>query len=192
MTEVVLIHSILGLRPAVGEAAERLRGAGHVVHTPDLWDGRVFKQVEDAAAFRDTLGFDEIMGRAHAAVEALPRAVVYAGFSMGAAASEHLAANRPGARAAVLMHEVLPLDDVGGRWPAATPVAVHHGTEDPWVDADEVAALAVAVRAAGGAVDAHAYPGVGHMFADPQDSAYDEPAAAQMWRRVLAFLEGLD
>lgn len=190
MTEVVLIHSILGLRPAVAAAAERLRGAGHVVHVPDLWEGRVFDRIEEAAAFRDTLGHDGIMQRAHAAVEALPTAVVYAGFSMGAAASQHLAVHRPGARAAILMHQVLPPRDVGRRWPAAMPVAVHYGSEDPWVDAAEVDAFADAVRAADGAVDVHAYAGAGHMFADRQDPDYDEQSAELMWERVLGFLDG--
>jgi hypothetical protein len=40
MAEVVLFHSVLGLRPGV-IAADRLRTAGHTVHTPDLEPARI-------------------------------------------------------------------------------------------------------------------------------------------------------
>ena len=42
MTEIVLFHSALGLRPGVTAAADRLRAAGQTVHTPDYYDGEVF------------------------------------------------------------------------------------------------------------------------------------------------------
>ena len=41
MAHVLLFHSVIGLRPAVLTAAERLRAAGHTVLTPDLFDGVV-------------------------------------------------------------------------------------------------------------------------------------------------------
>lgn len=42
MAEVVLFHSALGLRTGVAAAADRLRAAGHTVHTPDYYDGEAF------------------------------------------------------------------------------------------------------------------------------------------------------
>ena len=47
VAEVVLFHSVLGLRQGVISAAERLRAAGHEVHTPDLFDGEVFDDIDD-------------------------------------------------------------------------------------------------------------------------------------------------
>ena len=47
MAEVVLFHSVLGLRPGVIAAGDRLRVAGHKVHTPDLYDGEVFDDLDD-------------------------------------------------------------------------------------------------------------------------------------------------
>lgn len=46
--EVVVYHSAYGLRPAVIDFAEQLRAAGHLVHTPDLYDGEVFSDRNDA------------------------------------------------------------------------------------------------------------------------------------------------
>lgn len=47
MAEIVLFHSALGLRPGVRAASDRLRSAGHTVHTPDLFDGRVFDRMDE-------------------------------------------------------------------------------------------------------------------------------------------------
>jgi len=46
--EVVVYHSAYGLRPAIVEFADKLRAAGHLVHTPDLYDGEVFSDRNDA------------------------------------------------------------------------------------------------------------------------------------------------
>jgi dienelactone hydrolase len=50
MAEVLLFHHVLGLNPGVHGFAEALRAAGHVVHTPDLFDGRTFQSIEDGIA----------------------------------------------------------------------------------------------------------------------------------------------
>jgi dienelactone hydrolase len=47
MAVVVMFHSVLGLRPGVLGAADRLRAAGHTVHTPDLFDGEVFDDIDE-------------------------------------------------------------------------------------------------------------------------------------------------
>jgi dienelactone hydrolase len=87
MTEhVVLFHSALGLRPAVRDFADRLSEAGHIVHTPDLYDGEVFEDLEHGMKKRESLGTQELAMRAQGAVADLPPGLVYAGFSMGARA----------------------------------------------------------------------------------------------------------
>ena len=40
MAEIVLFHHAQGLTPGVTAFADELRQAGHIVHTPDLFDGR--------------------------------------------------------------------------------------------------------------------------------------------------------
>jgi dienelactone hydrolase len=39
MSDLVLFHSVYGLRPGVHAAAERIRALGIGVHTPDLCRG---------------------------------------------------------------------------------------------------------------------------------------------------------
>ena len=198
MAEVVLFHSVLGLRPGVIAAADRLRSAGHTVHAPDLFDGEVSDDLDEGSRKEEELGYQEIARRSREAVAGLPAGLVFAGFSLGAVHAELLAASRPGALGAVLMHGAVPVEGLGeyfgvDRWPKGVPVQVHYAAEDPWVEAEEeVAPLGEAVRRAGAAFEEHAYPSSGHLFADPDLPEYDRASSEEMWRRVLAFLDRID
>jgi dienelactone hydrolase len=198
MAEVVLFHSVLGLRPGVIAAAERLRAAGHTVNTPDFYDGEVFDDLDEGMRKEDALGYQEIARRTKEAVAGLPEGLVFCGFSLGAVHAEVLAASRPGALGAVLMHGAVPVEQLSeffgvDRWPEGVPVQVHYAAEDAWVEAEEeVVPLGEAVRGAGTAFEAHSYPGSGHLFSDPDLPEYDRASSEEMWERVLAFLDRID
>ena len=198
MAEVVLLHAVLGLRPGVIAAADRLRAAGHTVHTPDLYDGEVFDDLDDGMRKEEVLGYREIARRAREAVAGLPEGLGFAGFSMGVAHAELLTATRPGALGAVLMHGAVPVEGLSeffgvDRWPEGVSVQVHYAADDPWVEAEEeVAPLGDDVRRAGATFEEHVYPGSGHLFADPDLPEYDRASSEQMWERVLVFLERID
>jgi dienelactone hydrolase len=66
------------------------------------------------------------------------------------------------------------------------PVQVHYAADDPWVEAEEeVAPLGEAVRVAGAAFEAHAYPGSGQLFTDPDLPEYDRASSEEMWDQSL-------
>ncbi|HET6200736.1 MAG: dienelactone hydrolase family protein [Candidatus Acidiferrales bacterium] len=187
--EVVLYHSAYGLRPGVLQWAERLRQCGYTVHTPDLYDGEVFSDRMDAVRKIQELGFDGMLARSQAAVSHLRNDLVYAGFSNGGAYAELLAATRPGARGAILMHAPLPIRDLGWtKWPGTVPVQVHFADKDPLRNEKVIEALAERVRAGDATFEQHIYAAPGHLFADPDMPAYDAAAAALMFQRVLEFL----
>jgi len=187
--QIVLFHSALGLRPAVHDWADRLRGDGHAVLVPDLLEGAVFGDLDDAVRNRDRVGIPTLIGRAQAAVVDLRGPITFMGFSLGASAAEFLAAGHPAAAGAVLMHGALPLPMVfAERWRANVPVVVHAMADDPWVDPAAVVALGEAVRAAGAEFESFVYPGAGHLFADPGLPEFDAPAADLMFSRVREFL----
>jgi dienelactone hydrolase len=198
MAEVVLFHSVLGLRPGVIANADRLRAAGHTVHTPDLYDGETFDGLDEGRRKQEALGYREITRRAREAVARLPEGLVFAGFSMGAAYAELLSASRPGAAGTVLMHGAVPVKDFSeyfgvDRWPEGVPVQVHYAASDPWVEVEEeVVPLRDAVTAAGADFEEYTYPGSGHLFADPDLPEYDLESSEKMWERVLAFLARID
>lgn len=185
----MLLHSALGLRPGVHAAADILRAAGHTVVVPDYYDGEVFDEVEDGLRKRDALGVEEIRRRVRRFGESVDRPVVFAGFSLGAAAAGTLAASHPSARGLILMHGAVADDALAGPWPAGVPVQVHYGEGDPWVEPATVAELERLVTASGAAFEVHTYPTDAHLFADPGLPDYDPCAATLMWQRVTEFLK---
>jgi dienelactone hydrolase len=172
--------------------ADSLREAGHEVETPDLFEGRTFDRLEDGMAHRDEVGIPTLIGRAGDFLEGVPEEVVYAGFSMGAATAHYFAVTRPRARGALLMHGTAPPATLGGAsWPADAPAQLHYAEGDPYVAAGDVKAVEDSVQAAGAPLEVFAYPGDGHLFADPDGPDYDEAAARLMLERELAFLAKL-
>lgn len=187
MATVVLFHSALGRRPAVKSFADELRAAGHTVHTPDLYNGEVFDDLHAGAARRDALGVPELLDRAHRAVAGLSDHLVYAGFSMGAAAAQALAATRPGAAGAVLVQGAVPLDMLGlESWPTGVPVQLHATTADPWLDPTVVDELARTIPEE--LVEVHRYDGGGHLVSDDAWCDHDPWIAARILHHVVDWL----
>jgi dienelactone hydrolase len=163
-----------------------LEAEGHHVHTPDLYDGEIFDDLQSGINKRDLLGIPELSRRASAAVEYLPDDLIYAGFSLGAACAQALALTRLGARGLVMMHAALPLSAFGmPAWPAQLQTQFHATTNDPWVDAMVVDTLQAA--APPGTFEVFRYPGEAHLFADDGYVDHDKEMASTMLERVKAF-----
>src|SRR2546430_17377935 len=95
MAEVLLFHHAQGQTAGFRAFADELRGAGHTVHTPDLFDGRTFGSIEEGMAYVEQLGFPAIIEAGERAANELPEALVYARFSLGVVPSQKLAQTRP-------------------------------------------------------------------------------------------------
>ncbi len=187
---IMLFHSTYGLRPAVRDAADRLRAAGHEVWTPDLFGGRVFETVEEGRAFQDELGKDELLKRAIlAAAPYSERGLVYAGFSLGAATAQTLALGDDKARGLLLLHgtsdiaETASVDEL--------PVQLHVAEPDAFEPDDWLTAWYLQMGRVGADVEIYRYAGAGHLYTDPGLPDYDEEAAEATWRVALGFLETL-
>ena len=187
MAEILLLHSALGLRAAVGEYADLLRAGGHVVRTPDFYDGKVFDDQDAGIAYRDQVGGRTLLGRVREQLDDLPDDAVLAGFSLGAAFAHHLSAARPAARATILLHAVGP---VRGDW-AGMPVQVHRYASDPIIEEGDVHALHDAVRASGASFEDIVVPGSGHLFTDLATPDGDRAARDASVSRVVALLDRL-
>jgi dienelactone hydrolase len=191
MTDVVLFHHAQGLTPGVEAFAERLREAGHRVTVPDLFEGATFDTVEEGVQHAQQLGFDTVLDRGRAAVEDLPAALVYAGFSLGVMPAQLLTQTRPGARGCLMLSGCLPPSEFGTPWPDGVPVQIHGMEGDPWFageDLDAAHALVADVAEA----ELFVYPGEQHLFTDDSLASYVPEQAALVERRVLDFLAALD
>ena len=195
---LIVIPDIGSLRPLFDDHVARLaRENGWVVCAFDVWAGRDdVPTLEDRLAKGGTLDDRRVLGDAVAAADATgvePVGVV--GFCMGGMYALKASATGRFDRAASFygMGRVPdmwtsptqgePLDAL--RSAGACPALEIAGTADPWLHADDLAAL----EAAG--VEVVRYEGADHGFAhDPSRDAHRPDDAADAWRRVLAHLGG--
>lgn len=188
MAEVLLFHHAQGLTPGVIAFADELRKAGHTVHTPDLFDGRLFETLDEGIAYAKQVGFDTLLDNGVRAADGLSQDVVYAGFSLGGMPAQKLAQTRPG-RGALLFHTSITPEEFGGAWPSDVPVQIHAMDADPFFaeEGGDIDAARELVAAADSG-ELFLYPGDQHLFTDSSLPSYDQESTEQVIRRSLEFL----
>lgn len=189
MAEVLLFHHALGRTAGCLAFADELRAAGHVVHVPDLYEGKSFTTVKDGLGYaQDELGFKTVSERGRQAAESLPDQMVYAGLSLGVLPAQMLAQTRSGARGALFFHAAVPTSAFGRPWPQGLPLQIHTMEDDALGDVDVARQLAETIDGA----ELFLYPGDRHLFTDNSLPDYDERAAALVKQRVLRFLDKIE
>lgn len=208
MANVLLFHSELGLTPGTDAFADLLRDAGHIVTAPDLYDGQVFRTLEDGLGYASEVGLEVIEALGVRIAEQLPEDLVYIGFSLGVLPAQRLAQTRPGARGAVLVSACVPPGAYAFTWPAGVPLQIHAMAEDQVFveegDLDAARNLIESIAAepggtwGGGATPDEAsvklmlYPGNTHFFVDISSPDYDEDYAPAVTGSVLELLAAVD
>ncbi|MCA0147196.1 dienelactone hydrolase family protein [Rossellomorea vietnamensis] len=188
MAEVLLFHHVLGKTKGIEAFAQQLRDAGHIVHVPDLFDGRTFSSLEEGLGFVKEIGFGEVTARGIQAADDLSQDVVYAGFSLGVPAAQQLAQTREGSKGAMFFHACLPTSEFESPWPADLPVQIHAMNEDPFfVEDGDIDAARELVKSAKHA-ELFLYEGKEHLFTDSSIPSYDADATKLVIKRVLEFL----
>lgn len=193
MTDVVLFHHVQGLTEGVLAFADRLRAGGHTVHTPDLYGGSTFTEMQAGFAHMKSIDEPTMAEREAAAVADLPPAVVYAGISWGVPKAQKLAQTRPGALGALLYEACIPITGewAFGPWPDGVPVQVHGMEQDEFfgLEGDLDAAREIVATVGDAQGEVFVYPGDGHLFIDSSLPAYDSAATDLVVERSLAFLD---
>ena len=189
MAEILLFHHAQGQTPGFLAFADELRAAGHVVHAPDLYDGKTFADLTDGVGYAKEVGFEAILARGEAAAAGSRPELVYGGFSLGAMPAQKLAQTRPGAKGALLFSAAFPASEFGS-WPQGLPLQIHMMEGDEWAIEDLPAARELVETVEG--AELFLYPGDRHLFADNSLPDYDETAAGLLVQRVLAFLRNIE
>lgn len=183
MASVALFHSVYGLRPAVRRAAERLRAAGHRVVVPDLYRAAAVGSIDEGLLLAEKVGWETLLDRAREAVRELPPEAVLAGFSMGTGVAEALLAERPDAAGLLLIAGAAQADV-----PAGTRVQLHLADPDDFLPAAELTGWIDGMTRSEALFEVFRYPGVGHLWTDPDLPDHDALAAELTWERCSEFL----
>ncbi|MCU1660031.1 MAG: dienelactone hydrolase [Pseudonocardia sp.] len=158
------------------------------MHTPDLYEGKVFTDLTEGIGYAEQVGFGTIIERGRIAADGLPDEIVYAGFSLGVMPAQLLAQTRPGAHGALLLHACAPTSEFGCPWPQGLPLQIHTMDADELGDLDVARHLVETIESA----ELFLYPGDQHLFADNSLPGYDKSAAALLTQRVLSFLGDIE
>jgi carboxymethylenebutenolidase len=203
---VVVLHESFGLNDDIRRIAARFAGAGYAALAPDLYShgtrlvclsrvlvdmlsGGVAREIADIHAAREALA---------ARVEVDAERVAVAGFCQGGGFAL-IAGVRPGFRAAAVNYGMVPADR--SQLDGVCPVVAGYGGRDRVAGRNMAERLERHLSALGVPHDVKTYDRVGHSFFSrvegwqgwlarvptPMAVGYDEDAAEDGWRRMLAF-----
>jgi carboxymethylenebutenolidase len=188
---VLVLHPWWGLNDDVISYVDRLVAEGYAVVAPDMFDGQVATEIEDADRLSSEMKQEAGEAITLAAVDLLasrlgPGVPLTAlGFSFGAAWAIWAPTKSDRVSATVVYYGTWTGSVLGK---AKVPVLGHFAEEDPYETAETVTEFEQGLRDAGRDVTIHRYPGTGHWFAEPSRDAYRPDAANLAFERTVAFL----
>jgi len=191
---LILVHEWWGLTEHIRGIADRFAGAGFVVLAPDLYEGKVTKDAQEAGRLMQSLDQQRALATLDAAVAYLEQqpgvrrgAIGVTGFCMGGSFALLLACHNRAIRAAAPFYGDAPPDDMLKQLSA--PVLFIGAELDQWITTDKMERLREALRRYGKEGEVVIYPGANHaFFNDTRPEVYNREAAEDAWRRVVGFL----
>jgi len=192
---VIVIQEWWGLVDHIKDVCDRFAGEGFVALAPDLYHGKTTKSPDEAGKLMMALRIDEAERDLRAAAQYLStqdsttsEKVGVVGFCMGGALALYTATKNENVGACVVFYGGHP--KVKPDLPNLhAPVLGLYAEKDDFVTPDSVRALEREVKALGKSIEVKIYPGADHaFFNDTRAEVYDAEAAADAWRRTIAFL----
>lgn len=191
---IIVIHEWWGLNDNIRSMANQLAGEGYVALAVDLYHGRNATTSAQAISlmkgvFADKTAARSNLRQAYAYLhdyEHAPRVGVI-GWCFGGGWSLQTALMLPDKINAVVMYYGEPVDNVAKLSRLKMPLIGFFGEQDKGITVQDVRAFQKALKAAKVNAEIHEYPGAGHAFANPSSERYRSKAAADAWKRTLAF-----
>lgn len=192
---VVVIQEWWGLNDQICGVADRFARAGFNALAPDLFQGRVTQEPDEASHLMNGLDFP---GATHQDIRgavdylrgmggASGGKVAVTGFCMGGALTVAAAVHVPKVSAAVCFYGIPPREFAD---PAdiRIPFQGHFASLDDWCTPSAVDALEAAMQAKGATPELYRYDADHAFFNERRGDVYDATCAGQAWERTLAFL----
>jgi len=188
---VVVIQEWWGLNGQICGVADRFALAGYTAVAPDLYQGRVTQEPDEAGHLMNGLDFP---GATHQDIRGAARYlgdmggnVAVMGFCMGGALAIAAAVHVPEVSAAVCFYGMPPREFAD---PAniGIPFQGHFANQDDWVTPQAVDGLEKAMQAAGRSPEIFRYAAQHAFFNQLRPEVYDAACAALAWERMIAFL----
>lgn len=190
---VVVIQEWWGLNDQICGVADRFARAGYNALAPDLYEGRVTTEPDEANHMMSGLDFpgathQDIRGAAQY-LKTMGSKVCVMGFCMGGALTVAAAVHVPETDAAVCFYGIPPQEFAD---PAAikVPFQAHFANRDDWCTPAAVNALEAVMTKAGAPLDLYRYDAAHGFFNERSEANYDAASANLAWQRMADFLAG--
>lgn len=194
---VVLIQEWWGLEPHVQDLAVKLAAQGFVVAVPDLYNGRVVTEPDEAAKSMMMIrgNVDSTANKIIGALNTLkqmpnvePKKLGLIGFCVGGFMTYTVAERYPDLGAVVPFYGAgynpTP-ESVAG---IQAPVLAFYGSRDQSVPPDQIEHIKQVYQQAGKNLTVKVYD-AGHAFINPDHGMGNEKAAAEAWPLAVNFLK---
>ena len=188
---IVVIQEWWGLNDQIRGVADRFAEAGYTALAPDLYEGRVTQDADEASHMMEGLDFpgathQDLRGATQYLKETCSKVAVM-GFCMGGALTIAGAVHIPEADAGVCYYGIPPAAFADPST-IAIPIQCHFANQDEWCTPAAANELEDAMRGAGVAYDMYRYDAQ-HGFFNETSPAHDTGCATQSWERMIPFLE---
>jgi carboxymethylenebutenolidase len=189
---VVVLQEWWGLNAQICSVADRFAAAGYTALAPDLYQGRVTGDADEAGHLMEGLDWAGATAQeARGALQYLKAqgagSAAVAGFCMGGALTVVAGVQLHECDAAVCFYGIPPAELADPR-AMRIPFQGHFAEMDDWCTpaaVDELEKLLAESRAPS---EVHRYSSA-HAFFNQEQSVYDAQAAELAWHRTLAFLD---
>lgn len=193
---VIMIHEWWGLNDNIRAMADRLAAEGYIVLAVDLYGGKVAETSAEArelmlSVLEDPESANNNIRDAYNFVSTTAGAprVGSLGWCFGGGWSLNTAQLFPDELDASVIYYGQVTDDEDALRPISSPILGLFAAKDTGIKVESVEAFREALERLRKTHEIHVYPGVGHAFANPTGTNYNENAAADAWRRTLEFLD---
>jgi len=187
---VVVIQEWWGLNDHIRAVADRFAAAGYNALAPDLYQGRVAKDADEAGHMMNGLDFpgathQDIRGAVDH-LHSLGAKVGVIGFCMGGALTIAAAVHVPRVNAAVCFYGIPPAEFAS---PAdiRIPFQGHFANKDDWCTPTAVDGLVAEMAAAPLPPEIFRYDAQHAFFNNARPEVFDAAAAGLAWQRTIAF-----
>lgn len=188
---IVVLQEWWGLNDQIKGVADRIAAAGYTALAPDLYEGRVTQDADEANHMMTGLDWDGAANQdVRGAVQFLKRdggKAAVMGFCMGGAMTIIAGVHIPECDAAVCYYGIPP-KEVADPSAMKVPFIGHFATQDDWCTPDAVAQLKADMAKLDTPVEIHSYEGDHAFFNENRPEVYVKNAAETSWSRTLDFL----
>lgn len=189
---VIVIQEWWGLNEQIKRTADRFAAAGYTALAPDLYEGRIAGDADEANHIMTNLDWvgavtQEVRGAAQL-LKAKGLKVCVMGFCMGGALTIISGVKLDECDVAVCYYGIPPTEQADPK-EMRVPFQGHFATQDDWCTPEAVGQLEEALKQSPApVVELHRYEAQ-HAFFNESVDAYDKNAAETSWGRTIAFLE---